>query len=70
MRPANVEALRALPSTSDHQHDFRVNTAVPGPRGKFVTSRKSANVWTAILHNVALRVEPTSDPDKFVVFAA
>ena len=48
---------------------FQVNTSpFAGQEGKFVTSR---NIWerlqTELVHNVALRVEQTQDPDKFKV---
>ncbi len=48
---------------------FQVNTSpFAGREGKFVTSR---NIWerlqTEAVHNVALRVEQTADPDKFKV---
>lgn len=68
--PANVEALPALsvdePTVS---MTFQVNTSpFAGKEGKYVTSRKiRERLSTELLHNVALRVEDTSDPDKFRV---
>lgn len=68
--PANVEALPPLtvdePTVS---MTFQVNTSpFAGLEGKFVTSRKiRERLETELLHNVALRVEDTGDPDKFKV---
>jgi GTP-binding protein len=68
--PAQVEALPALsvdePTIS---MTFQVNTSpFAGKDGKFVTSRKiRERLQQEILHNVALRVEDTQDPDKFKV---
>ncbi len=68
--PANVEQLPALsvdePTIS---MTFQVNTSpFAGKEGKFVTSRKiRERLETELLHNVALRVEDTVDPDKFKV---
>jgi GTP-binding protein len=68
--PTNVEALPALtvdePTVS---MTFQVNTSpFAGREGKFVTSRKIRDrLYQELLHNVALRVEDTSDPDKFKV---
>lgn len=68
--PASVEALPALtvdePTVS---MTFQVNTSpFAGREGKFVTSRKIRDrLYQELLHNVALRVEDTSDPDKFRV---
>ena len=49
---------------------FEVNTSpFLGREGKFVTSRQiRERLERESIHNVALRVEPTADPDKFVVF--
>ena len=49
---------------------FEVNTSpFLGREGKFVTSRQiRERLEREAIHNVALRVEPTADPDKFVVF--
>ncbi len=69
--PANVEALANLvvdePTIS---MTFEVNTSpFLGRDGKFVTSRQiRERLDRESIHNVALRVEPTADPDKFVVF--
>jgi GTP-binding protein len=68
--PAAVEALPALsvdePTVS---MTFQVNTSpFAGRDGKYVTSRKlRERLEQELLHNVALRVEDTSDPDKFKV---
>jgi GTP-binding protein len=68
--PSNVEALTPLvvdePTIS---MTFQVNTSpFAGKEGKFVTSRKiRERLEQELLHNVALRVEDTGDPDKFKV---
>lgn len=68
--PTRVEALPALtvdePTVS---MTFQVNTSpFAGREGKFVTSRKiRERLYQELMHNVALRVEDTSDPDKFKV---
>lgn len=68
--PSCVEALPALsvdePTVS---MTFQVNTSpFAGREGKFVTSRKiRERLEKELLHNVALRVEDTADPDKFKV---
>ncbi|MCX7089960.1 MAG: translational GTPase TypA [Legionellales bacterium] len=68
--PNTVEALPALmvdePTIS---MTFQVNNSpFAGQEGKFVTSRKiRERLETELLHNVALRVEDTEDPDKFRV---
>jgi len=48
---------------------FQVNKSpFAGREGKFVTSRQIAErLGQEVKHNVALRVEPTEDPDKFKV---
>ncbi|WP_133129921.1 translational GTPase TypA [Legionella yabuuchiae] len=68
--PALVEALPPL--TVDEptiSMTFQVNDSpFAGQDGKFVTSRKiRERLQTELLHNVALRVEDTNDPDKFRV---
>lgn len=68
--PANVEAL--TPLTVDEptvSMTFQVNTSpFAGKEGKFVTSRRIRDrLEKELLHNVALRVEDTADPDKFKV---
>ncbi len=68
--PNTVEALPPL--TVDEptiSMTFQVNDSpFAGLEGKFVTSRKlRERLQTELLHNVALRVEDTSDPDKFKV---
>ncbi len=68
--PEHVEALPPLtvdePTVS---MTFQVNTSpFAGKEGKYVTSRKiRERLYQELLHNVALRVEDTSDPDKFKV---
>lgn len=68
--PATVEALPPLmvdePTIS---MTFQVNDSpFAGQEGKYVTSRKiRERLQTELLHNVALRVEDTVDPDKFRV---
>ncbi|CDZ75974.1 Tyrosine phosphorylated protein A [Legionella massiliensis] len=68
--PNTVEALPPL--TVDEptiSMTFQVNDSpFAGQDGKFVTSRKiRERLQTELLHNVALRVEDTEDPDKFRV---
>jgi len=68
--PNEVEPLAALivdePTVS---MTFQVNKSpFAGREGKFVTSRQiSERLQRELVHNVALRVENTSDPDKFKV---
>lgn len=68
--PTQVEALPPLvvdePTIS---MTFQINDSpLAGQEGKFVTSRKvRERLQTELLHNVALRVEDTEDPDKFRV---
>ncbi|QSA96942.1 translational GTPase TypA [Methylococcus sp. EFPC2] len=68
--PDNVEALPPLtvdePTVS---MTFQVNNSpFAGKEGKFVTSRQiRERLQRELLHNVALRVEDTADPDKFKV---
>ncbi|MDE2295906.1 MAG: translational GTPase TypA [Gammaproteobacteria bacterium] len=69
--PACVEALPAL--TVDEptiSMTFEVNTSpFLGREGRFVTSRQiRERLDREAIHNVALRVEPTADPDKFIVY--
>jgi len=69
--PSKIEALPPLvvdePTIS---MTFETNTSpFFGKEGKFVTSRQlRERLAREILHNVALRVEPTDDPDRFMVF--
>ncbi len=68
--PQNVEAMPAI--TVDEptmSMMFQVNTSpFAGKEGKFVTSRQiRERLDRELLHNVALRVEDTADPDKFRV---
>jgi GTP-binding protein len=48
---------------------FQVNTSpFAGRDGKYLTSRQiDARLQRELIHNVALSVEPTEDPDKFLV---
>ena len=68
--PERVEPLPALvvdePTIS---MTFQVNDSPFGGReGKYVTSRNlRERLERELIHNVALRVEPTADPDKFKV---
>ncbi len=68
--PNNVEALPPLtvdePTVS---MTFQVNNSpFAGKDGKFVTTRQiQERLERELIHNVALRVEPTDDPDKFRV---
>jgi GTP-binding protein len=69
--PATPEALPAL--TVDEptiSMTFEVNTSpFFGREGRFVTSRQlKERLERETLHNVAMRLEATDDPDKFVVF--
>ena len=63
----------ALPSLSVDEPtvrmNFQVNTSpFAGKDGKFVTSRQiGERLNRELIHNVALRVEPTADPDVFAV---
>jgi GTP-binding protein len=68
--PGAVEALPPLsvdePTVS---MDFLVNTSpLAGREGKFLTSRQvRERLSRELIHNVALRVEDTGDPDRFLV---
>jgi GTP-binding protein len=68
--PANVETLPPLtvdePTVS---MTFQVNNSpFAGKDGKYVTSRNiQERLDRELIHNVALRVDPTADPDKFRV---
>jgi GTP-binding protein len=68
--PTKVEALPPLnvdePTVS---MTFQVNTSpFAGKDGKYITTRRIRDRLTQeLMHNVALRVEDTSDPDKFKV---
>ncbi len=68
--PEHVEELPALtvdePTVS---MTFQVNTSpFAGKEGKYITSRQILDrLHRELVHNVALRVEETEDPDKFRV---
>jgi GTP-binding protein len=68
--PAQPEALPPLtvdePTVS---MDFLVNTSpLAGRDGRFLTSRQiRERLMRELIHNVALRVEETGDPDRFLV---
>lgn len=68
--PLHVEALEPLsvdePTVS---MTFSVNNSpFSGKEGKYVTSRNiNDRLQEELLHNVALRVDPTEDPEKFKV---
>jgi GTP-binding protein len=68
--PSEVQALPALsvdePTVT---MTFQVNTSpFAGKEGKYVTSRNILErLQKELIHNVALRVEETDDPDKFKV---
>jgi GTP-binding protein len=67
------EAVEALPPLTVDEPTvsmtFQVNNSpFAGREGKFVTSRQiRERLQRELLHNVALRVEDTADPDKFRV---
>jgi len=68
--PTRVEAL--APLTVDEptvSMDFLVNTSpLAGRDGRFLTSRQvRERLMRELIHNVALRVEETGDPDRFLV---
>ncbi|WP_074373008.1 translational GTPase TypA [Vibrio spartinae] len=69
----DVNAVEALPALSVDEPTvtmtFQVNTSpFAGKEGKFVTSRNILErLEKELVHNVALRVEQTDDPDKFRV---
>ncbi|MCP1676083.1 GTP-binding protein [Natronocella acetinitrilica] len=67
------DAVEALPPLTVDQPTvsmtFQVNTSpLAGREGKYVTSRQiRERLQRELVHNVALRVEETDDPDKFRV---
>lgn len=68
--PTCVEALPPLQVDEPTvQISFEVNNSpFAGRDGKFITSRQlRERLSREIIHNVALRVEDTDDPDKFLV---
>jgi GTP-binding protein len=68
--PSNIESLPSLkvdePTVS---MTFQVNNSpFAGKEGKYVTSRQIRDrLNRELIHNVALKVEDTEDPDKFLV---
>ena len=68
--PAQPEALPSLSVDEPTvRMNFQVNTSpFAGKEGKFVTSRQIGDrLRRELIHNVALRVEETEDPDIFAV---
>lgn len=68
--PNHVEAMPALSVDEPTMNmTFLVNKSpFAGKEGKFLTSRQiRARLEQELIHNVALRVEDTADPDKFKV---
>ena len=68
--PDSVEALPALQVDEPTiTMTFQVSDSpFAGREGKYVTSRSLKDrLQRELIHNVALRVEPTADPDKFKV---
>ena len=68
--PSQVEAMPQLAVDEPTMSmTFQVNTSpFAGREGKFVTSRNiKERLEKELIHNVALRVEETDDPDKFKV---
>ncbi|MBE8221534.1 MAG: translational GTPase TypA [Bdellovibrionales bacterium] len=69
----DINEVKALPALSVDEPTvsmtFQVNTSpFAGQEGKLLTSRQiSERLDKELIHNVALRVEPTEDPNKFRV---
>ena len=77
LRPSDTlcspEEVEALPSLTVDEPTIRMTFQVndspfAGRDGRFVTSRKLRDrLYRELMHNVALRVDDTEDPDKFLV---
>jgi GTP-binding protein len=68
--PSHVESLPPLKVDEPAMSmTFQVNTSpFAGRDGKYVTSRQvRERLYRELIHNVALRIEDTGDPDKFKV---
>ncbi len=68
--PGTVEGLPPLKVDEPTMSmTFQVNTSpFAGREGKYVTSRQlRERLYRELIHNVALRIEDTDDPDKFKV---
>jgi GTP-binding protein len=69
----DLEHVAALPALSVDEPTVTMtflvnNSPFCGKEGKYVTSRQiRERLERELIHNVALRVEPTADPDKFRV---
>ncbi|MCP4411880.1 MAG: GTP-binding protein, partial [Gammaproteobacteria bacterium] len=69
----DIDTIEALPALTVDEPTvtmtFQVNNSpFAGKEGKYLTSRQiQERLDRELIHNVALRVEPTGDPDKFRV---